>query len=142
MVRLSGLKQLYLHHNYLDLPPEVLGDEPDVKNKWMESIYNKLMAYYSGRLDTQEKFLLTADWFKSDESINYLRFFDKLGDHRKLVEPAALSHMHVHSSAKENKARDPAEILSYYFRVRIGRRPLNEAKLIYWLALAQWARHL
>ena len=38
---------------------------------------------------------------------------------------------------KQKTPVEPAEILSYYFRVRVGKRPLNERYSSYWLVL--WA---
>jgi internalin A len=111
--RLKSLRALYLHGNKaLGLPGEVLGP-----TRW--DVYRTSRpAFYP----------LPSLWHQEFSRVHERRAFDPF-DPYDLPGGVLGPRWDVYGKQRAQPAI-PREILEYYFRVRSGRRPLNEAKLI------------
>ena len=108
--RLTQLKFLMLEGNPLTELPKAIGNLTQLR--YLDISNNQLAAL--------------PDAIKNIGSLRglYLHGNDRLGLPNELLGPRRDEVLAEHTLAR------PSQILEYYFRVRRGRRPLNEAKLI------------
>jgi internalin A len=106
--RLTKLRELHLDENELTELPDTLGRLTQLEELWLHS--NKLL------------FL--------PESLRELTALQKLFLHRNDSLGLPPDVLGLAPWERGDDLARPADILDYYFRVRVGKRPLNEAKLI------------
>ena len=108
--QLSQLQELDLADNQLTAVPEALGQLTSC-NGYTSPATNSLGAETFQRLTSLQEL--------------YLHRNEVLGPPMEVLGPTRQDVLN-----KRAKPAKPSDILEYYFRVRGGRRPLNEAKLI------------
>jgi internalin A len=132
--QLTQLQVLDLGGNSLASLPEALGHLRELRR--LDLSQNKLTSLPQsiGRLTQLEELYLDNNRLTSlPEAIKQLRSLKELylqGNEDLGLPPEVLGPSWKQTMGREAKPSDPAQILDYYFRLRGGRRPLNEAKLI------------
>jgi internalin A len=132
--RLANLQVLILDHNQLVALPESLGQLTQLQR--LDLDHNQLTALPEsfGRLAELRRLVVEDNQLTAlPDSLCqltglkelYLHGNDALGVPMEVLGPLQLT-----VDAAEGKATNAADILDYYFRMRRGRRLLNEAKLI------------
>ena len=130
--QLTQLQTLYLSTNQLSELPETIGQLTLLQTLALSTNQLTVLPESVGRLVELKVLFLDENQLTGlPESLRNLNSLEGLYLHGNdtLDLPAeVLGASWLESSSKERA--NPAEILNYYFRVRGGRRPLNEAKLI------------
>jgi internalin A len=115
IAQLSNLKEIHLYQNQLMSLPEAIGQLPNLKDLNLSN--NKLMSLpevIAQLTNLQGLYLHGNDELSLPAEILGSTWLEELFEETPLAKPLA----------------KPQEILDYYFRLRGGKRPLNEAKLI------------
>jgi internalin A len=133
IARLQQLETLYLANNRLSEIPSSL-------RKLTELVHLDLEGNAVGALPawiSELKYLTTLDLTKTQlsdlpDSLRDIQTLEKLYLHENYLglPPEVLGPPWQEVSIYDREPADPKEILHYYFRIRGGKRPLNEAKLI------------
>jgi internalin A len=132
--QLSQLQQLYLDGNQLTAVPEALGQLSQLQQLCLDG--NQLTAVPEALGQLSQLQLLNLSYnqltavpetFQHLTSLQglYLHGNEALGLPMEVLGPTSRD-----VRSKQAQPAKPSDILEYYFRVRGGRRPLNEAKLI------------
>jgi len=143
--QLRRLRNLYLRYNRLATLPEFIGRLLQLQNLHIN--VNHLMALPEsiGQLQQLQSLELRANQLTAlPESIGQLQRLQslELRDNQLTTLPESMRQLKtldrlyldgndsIGLPAEVLSRSKPGEILDYYFRLRIGKRPLNEAKLI------------
>ncbi len=120
--QLTNLQGLYVRYNQLTSLPASIGQLTNLQ--WLDVSSNQLTSLPDSIVQ-----LTNLQWL--DVNSNQLTSLpDSIG------QPTNLQWLHVHSNQLTSlpealvDTRDAKKILEYYFRTRVERQPLNEAKLI------------
>jgi internalin A len=133
--QLTQLQRLYLHSNQLTTLPESVGQLTQLHGLYLHSNQLTTLPESVGQLTQLQTLYLSDNQLTTlPESLIALRSLVRLYLHGNdaLGLPAeVLGPKWQEPFSQNKKPANPAEILAYYFWVlRGGRRPLNEAKLI------------
>ena len=132
--QLSQLQVLYLNGNQLTAVPEALGQLSQLQ--WLSLSGNQLTAVPEalGQLSQLEELDLSSNQLTDvPETFRRLTSLQALylhGNEALNLPTEVLGPTRQDVNTKQIQPAKPSDILEYYFRVRGGRRPLNEAKLI------------
>ena len=127
---LIQLRTLFLHNNPLTQLPESIGNLSQLRILFILNSQLTQLPESIGNLTQLERFFLRDNQLtKLPDSIRNLSQLERLYLHGNaaLGLPREVLGPDIRES---EKAAKPADILNYYFRIRAGKRPLNEAKLI------------
>jgi internalin A len=132
--QLTQLQHLDLSYNQLTSIPETLGQLTQLQH--LDLSYNQLTSIPEtlGQLTQLQHLNLSGNQLTTmPEAFRHLTSLQELYLHENIVLslPMVVLGPTRHNVMMGNaQPAKPGEILAYYFRVRGGRRPLNEAKLI------------
>ena len=132
--QLTQLRWLYLYHNQLTAVPEALGQLTQLQNLALADNQLTAVPKALGQLTQLQELDLAGNQLTAvPEVLRHLTSLQELYLHENTalglpMEVLGPTRRDVYT--KQAQPAKPSEILEYYFRVRGGRRPLNEAKLI------------
>ena len=132
--QLSQLQVLDLNSNKLTELPGVIGQLTQLQVLYLDNNQLTELPEVIGQLTQLQVLHLTGNQLTElPESLRKLELLKELYLHNNnaLDIPAeVLGHTWIDVITRKEQPANPAEILEYYFRLRSGKRPLNEAKLI------------
>jgi internalin A len=132
--RLTQLQQLALQYNHLTTMPEVLKQLTQLQVLNLAGNRLTVVPEVLGQLTQLQVLNLAGNRLTAvPEAFRHLTSLQELYLHENTalglpIEVLGPTWEDVHG--KQAQPAKPSDILEYYFRVRGGRRPLNEAKLI------------
>jgi len=132
--QLANLQSLDLRHNRLTSLPESIGQLANLQ--WLSLAFNQLTSLPQsiGQLANLRSLYLMSNQLTSlPESIRQLTRLERLNLHgnEALALPREVLGPGWREAGREEAAPvKPAKILDYYFRLRPGKRPIHEAKLL------------
>jgi internalin A len=132
--QLTQLQELYLNHNQLRVLFETIGQLNQLQ--YLEISDNQLTTLPEaiGKLTQLRELLLSQNRLTAlPESLRNLKSLKELylhGNHALSLPAELLGPTWDDVIVEKVKPAKPHDILDYYFRVLVGKRPLNEAKLI------------
>ena len=128
--QLTQLRTLFVWDNQLTTVPEVIGNLTQLETLQISMNHLSDLPKSFGQLTQLQELLLHHNKLQAlPDSLSKLTALHHLslhGNHALGLPPEVLGPTYEH----EGKLAKPADILDYYFRVRVAKRPLNEAKLI------------